>query len=113
MAVEVCGLQDIPLLGRHNVANVLAAVAAADAWGVSAPMMRQVIRAFPGVEHRLERVREWHDIIFYNDSIATSPTGTIAALEAIQQPTWLIAGVTIGLRFKSRETIVQRVKGVF
>ena len=57
-ALEVCRLEDIPLLGRHNVANVLAAVAAADAWGVSAAVMRAAIRAFPGVEHRLERVRD-------------------------------------------------------
>jgi UDP-N-acetylmuramoylalanine--D-glutamate ligase len=115
MAVEVCRLGDIPLLGRHNVANVLAAVAAADAWGVSAAMMRAAIRAFPGVEHRLERVRALHGVSFYNDSIATTPTGTLAALEAIQQPIWLIAGgYDKGLPFQALgETIVQRVKGVF
>jgi UDP-N-acetylmuramoylalanine--D-glutamate ligase len=112
---EVCRLEDIPLLGRHNVANVLAAVAAADAWGVPAAMMREAIRAFPGVEHRLERVRELHGVSFYNDSIATSPTGTLAALAAIQQPIWLIAGgYDKGIPFQALgEAIVQRVKGVF
>jgi UDP-N-acetylmuramoylalanine--D-glutamate ligase len=115
MAVEVCRLGDIPLLGRHNVANVLAAVAAADAWGVSAAVMRAAIRAFPGVEHRLEHVRALHGVSFYNDSIATTPTGTLAALEAIQQPIWLIAGgYDKGLPFQALgETIVRRVKGVF
>jgi UDP-N-acetylmuramoylalanine--D-glutamate ligase len=115
MATEVCRLGDIPLLGRHNVANVLAAVAAADAWGVSAAVIRAVIRTFPGVEHRLERVRALHGVSFYNDSIATTPTGTLAALEAIQQPIWLIAGgYDKGLPFQALgETIVQRVKGVF
>ena len=54
--------------------------------------MRAAIRAFPGVEHRLERVRALHGVSFYNDSIATTPTGTLAALTAIQQPIWLIAG---------------------
>jgi UDP-N-acetylmuramoylalanine--D-glutamate ligase len=114
-ASEVCRLQDIPLLGRHNVANVLAAVAAADAWGVPGAVMRTVIRAFPGVEHRLERVRELNGVSFYNDSIATTPTGTLAALEAIQQPTWLIAGgYDKGIPFHALgEAIVQRVKGVF
>ena len=114
-ALEVCRLEDIPLLGRHNVANVLAAVAAADAWGVSAAAMRAAIRAFPGVEHRLERVRTLHGVSFYNDSIATTPTGTLAALAAIQQPIWLIAGgYDKGLPFQALgETIVQRVKGVF
>jgi UDP-N-acetylmuramoylalanine--D-glutamate ligase len=115
MALEVCRVGDIPLLGRHNVANVLAAVAAADAWGVSAAVMRAAIRAFPGVEHRLEHVRVLHGVSFYNDSIATTPTGTLAALAAIQQPIWLIAGgYDKGLPLQALgETIVQRVKGVF
>jgi UDP-N-acetylmuramoylalanine--D-glutamate ligase len=112
---EVCRLQDIPLLGRHNVANVLAAVAAADAWGVPAATIRQEIRAFRGVEHRLECVREWQGILFYNDSIATSPTATLAALSALPQPIWLIAGgYDKGLGFHTLgEAIVERVKGVF
>jgi UDP-N-acetylmuramoylalanine--D-glutamate ligase len=113
--VQVCRLQDIPLLGRHNVANVLAAVAAADAWGVPAPVMCAAIRAFPGVEHRLEHVRELQGVSYYNDSIATSPTATLAALAAIPRPIWLIAGgYDKGLPFDVLgETIVHRVKGVF
>jgi UDP-N-acetylmuramoylalanine--D-glutamate ligase len=114
-ASGVCRLGDIPLLGRHNVANVLAAVAAADACGVSAVAMRAAIRAFPGVEHRLEHVRTLQGVSFYNDSIATTPTGTLAALAAIQQPIWLIAGgYDKGLPFATLgEAIGQRVKGVF
>jgi UDP-N-acetylmuramoylalanine--D-glutamate ligase len=113
-ASEVCHLGDIPLLGEHNVSNVLAAVVAADAWGVSPAAMRQAIRAFPGVEHRLERVRELRGVTFYNDSIATTPTGTLAALAAIQQPIWLIAGgYDKGLPWQALgEAIVRRVKGV-
>jgi UDP-N-acetylmuramoylalanine--D-glutamate ligase len=112
---EVCRVTDIPLRGRHNVANVLAAVTAADAWGVPAAVMRQVIRTFPGVEHRLERVCERQGVSFYNDSIATSPTATLAALEAIQQPIWLIAGgYDKGIPLQPLgEAIVQRVNGVF
>jgi UDP-N-acetylmuramoylalanine--D-glutamate ligase len=93
----------------------MAAVAAADAWGVPAAVMREAIRAFPGVEHRLERVRDLDGVRFYNDSIATSPTGTLAALAAIQQPIWLIAGgYDKGLPFQALgEAIVQRVQGVF
>jgi UDP-N-acetylmuramoylalanine--D-glutamate ligase len=113
--VEVCRLQDIPLLGQHNVANVLAAVAAADTWGVPAAVMCEAIRTFPGVEHRLECVRELHGVSFYNDSIATSPTATLAALAAMPQPIWLIAGgYDKGLPFHALgEAIVQHVKGVF
>jgi UDP-N-acetylmuramoylalanine--D-glutamate ligase len=112
---EVCRREDIPLLGRHNVANVLAAVAAADAWGVPAAVTREVIRAFPGVEHRLEYVREVRGVRFYNDSIATSPAATMAALAAILRPVWLIAGgYDKGLPFQGLgEAIVQRAKGVF
>jgi UDP-N-acetylmuramoylalanine--D-glutamate ligase len=74
-----------------------------------------VIRAFPGVEHRLEHVRELGGIRFYNDSIATSPAATMAALAAIPQPIWLIAGgYDKGLPFQALgEAIVQRAKGVF
>jgi UDP-N-acetylmuramoylalanine--D-glutamate ligase len=112
---EICRREDIPLLGRHNVANVLAAAAAADAWGVPAAVTREVIRAFPGVEHRLEHVRELRGVRFYNDSIATSPAATIAALAAIPQPIWLIAGgYDKGLPFQGLgEAVIQRVKGVF
>jgi UDP-N-acetylmuramoylalanine--D-glutamate ligase len=77
--------------------------------------MRATICAFPGVEHRLERVRALHGISFYNDSIATTPTGTLAALAAIQQPIWLIAGgYDKGLPFDALgEAIVQHTNGVF
>jgi UDP-N-acetylmuramoylalanine--D-glutamate ligase len=114
-ACEVCRVADIPLLGRHNVANVLAAVAAADAWGVPPAVMRQAIRSFPGVEHRLERVRELRGVTFYNDSIATSPAATLAALAAISRPVLLIAGgYDKGLPFQALgEAIARRVKALF
>jgi UDP-N-acetylmuramoylalanine--D-glutamate ligase len=112
---EACQVRDIPLLGRHNVANVLAAVVAAAAWGVPPAVMRQAIRAFAGVEHRLERVRELGGVTFYNDSIATSPAATQAALAAMARPVLLIAGgYDKGLPFHELATaIVQRVKALF
>jgi UDP-N-acetylmuramoylalanine--D-glutamate ligase len=115
VATEVCHRQDIPLLGHHNVANVLAAVTATDVLGVPPAIARRAIRAFPGVEHRLEFVRELRGVRFYNDSIATSPAATLAALAAIREPIWLIAGgYDKGLSFQAlAEAIVQRVKGVF
>jgi UDP-N-acetylmuramoylalanine--D-glutamate ligase len=112
---EACRVADIPLLGRHNVANALAAVAAVDAWGVPPAVIRRAIRTFAGVEHRLERVRELGGVTFYNDSIATSPAATLAALAAIPQPILLIAGgYDKGLPFQTlAAAIVRRVKGVF
>jgi UDP-N-acetylmuramoylalanine--D-glutamate ligase len=112
---EACRVTDIPLLGRHNVANVLAAVTAADAWGVPPAVICQAIQTFAGVEHRLERVRELRGVTFYNDSIATSPAATLAALAAIPHPILLIAGgYDKGLPFEAlAAAIVRRVKGVF
>jgi UDP-N-acetylmuramoylalanine--D-glutamate ligase len=112
---DVCGQQDVPLLGRHNVANVLAAMAAADAWGVPPDTVREAIRTFPGVEHRLEWVRDLAGVTFYNDSIATSPAATQAALAAISRPILLIAGgYDKGLPFEPLgQSIAARVKRVF
>jgi UDP-N-acetylmuramoylalanine--D-glutamate ligase len=54
--------------------------------------MAEVVRAFTGVEHRLEPVREWRGVWYYNDSIATSPERAIAALESFDEPIVLLAG---------------------
>jgi UDP-N-acetylmuramoylalanine--D-glutamate ligase len=88
----VCQVDEIGLLGRHNVANVLAACALAATIGVSIDTMAQVATAFTGVEHRLERVREIDGVRYYNDSIATSPERAIAALRSFQAPVILLAG---------------------
>jgi len=112
---EACRREDISLLGHHNVANVLAAVAAADAWGIPPMVIREAVRGFTGVEHRLERVRELRGVTFYNDSIATSPAATLAALSAISRPILLIAGgYDKGLPFDALgEVLSTGVKGVF
>ncbi|MGH9932265.1 MAG: UDP-N-acetylmuramoyl-L-alanine--D-glutamate ligase [Pyrinomonadaceae bacterium] len=73
---------DIRLRGLHNVENVLAALAAGLACGVAPDSMRETIRKFKPVEHRLEFVAEVAGIGFYNDSKATSVDATVKALEA-------------------------------
>ncbi|HVC79785.1 MAG TPA: UDP-N-acetylmuramoyl-L-alanine--D-glutamate ligase [Chloroflexota bacterium] len=88
----VCGRADLRVPGAHNVANALAALAAADAMGVPAGAMREAIRAFTGVPHRLELVRVLDHVSYYNDSIATSPDRTRAALAALPGPVVLILG---------------------
>lgn len=81
----------ITVLGDHNVANYLAAIAAV--WGyVSADNIVRVAREFSGVEHRIEFVKEVDGVKYYNDSIASSPTRTIAGLKAFRQKVILIAG---------------------
>ena len=82
---------EITILGDHNVANYLAAISAV--WGyVSVESIKKVAREFKGVEHRIEFVRELDGVKYYNDSIASSPTRTIAGLKAFNQSVLLIAG---------------------
>jgi UDP-N-acetylmuramoylalanine--D-glutamate ligase len=83
---------EVQLRGRHNLANVLAASASAAAAGVSREAMRTAIRAFTGVAHRLQTVAEHAGVAFVDDSIATAPERSIAALRAYHEPIVLIAG---------------------
>src|SRR5258705_1540531 len=73
---------EMKLRGLHNVENVLAAVAAGVACGAAPESMRETIRNFEPVEHRLEFVTEVDGVKFYNDSKATSVDATVKALEA-------------------------------
>ncbi len=82
---------EIAVLGEHNVENYLAAIAAV--WGyVGMDSIKKVASEFKGVEHRIELVRELDGVKYYNDSIATSPTRTIAGLKAFDRRVLLIAG---------------------
>jgi UDP-N-acetylmuramoylalanine--D-glutamate ligase len=89
---EVCGADELRLLGRHNVANVLAACAISGVGGATPDAMREVATSFAGVAHRLELVRELDGVRWYNDSIATSPERVVAALESFSRPLVLLAG---------------------
>ena len=84
---------NVQLRGQHNLANVLAAVAIASAAGASRTGLRDAIRSFRGVPHRLEEVLRTPDnIVWINDSIATAPERAIAALRSYQRPIILLAG---------------------
>ncbi len=89
---RVCGLGDIGLRGEHNIYNVMAASLIAHLAGASSQAMCFAIRHFTGIEHRLELVRELRGVRYYNDSIATSPERTVAALSSFQEPIVLLAG---------------------
>lgn len=89
--VPVLDRKDIAVIGDHNVANYLAAITAV--WGyVGVDTINKVAREFGGVAHRIELVRELNGVKFYNDSIASSPTRTIAGLKAFDRKVFLIAG---------------------
>ncbi len=83
--------KDILLPGDHNVENYMAAIAAVGDW-VSAEVIQGYAKTFGGVEHRIELVREVNGVRYYNDSIASSPTRTIAGLRAFDKRVILIAG---------------------
>jgi len=82
----------IPLLGEFNRANVLAAIVAPLVEGVDPAAVASAVASFRPVEHRLEPVATLGDTVFYDDSISTTPESTLAALEAVPRPRWLIAG---------------------
>lgn len=89
--VEIMTRKDIKLVGMHNVENYMTACAAT--YGiVPVEVMKKVANTFGGVEHRLEHVNTINGVKFYNDSIATSPSRTIAALKSFDEPVILIAG---------------------
>ena len=82
---------DIKLPGVHNIENYMAAVAAVDGM-VPDEAIRAFARTFGGVEHRIELVRELDGVRWYNDSIASSPSRTIAGLRSFPEKVLLIAG---------------------
>lgn len=90
-SLEILKTNEIKLPGVHNVENYLAAIAAVIDY-VKPETIRKVARTFKGVEHRIEHVADVKGISFYNDSIGTSPTRTIASIRAFNQKVILIAG---------------------
>ena len=89
--VPVLKKGDILIPGEHNVENYMAAIAAVDGL-VDDETIRQVAKTFGGVEHRIELVRVKDGVRYYNDSIASSPSRTIAGLRSFPEKVILIAG---------------------
>ena len=88
---QVMTTADIRLPGVHNVENYMAAIAAVDGL-VPDEVIRSFARSFNGVEHRIELVRTYRGVRYYNDSIASSPSRTIAGLRSFKDKVILIAG---------------------
>jgi UDP-N-acetylmuramoylalanine--D-glutamate ligase len=84
---------ELKLKGAHNLENALAAAAIALVAGADRESIRFILATFQGVEHRLEFIREYKGIFFYNDSKATNPVATIKSIEAFNnQPIILLCG---------------------
>ena len=90
-STPVLNKKEIVIPGEHNVENYMTAILAVDGL-VEDETIRQVARTFGGVEHRIEFVREKDGVRFYNDSIASSPTRTIAGLKSFPEKVILLAG---------------------
>jgi UDP-N-acetylmuramoylalanine--D-glutamate ligase len=88
----VMNLQGIPLVGAHNVENVLAAVAATRLAGAEPAAIAKAVRSFAGVEHRLEFVAEIGGVRYYNDSKATNVDATLKALDAFPGRILIVLG---------------------
>jgi len=80
---HIVDVREIPLPGKFNLQNVLAAVTTAQLCGVQPPAIRDAIRTFRALPHRLEPVGTYNGITFYDDSIATVPEAALAAFEAL------------------------------
>lgn len=91
---KLINLSDVKIPGRHNLSNVMAAISACYAFGISTAEIKKAVANLKGVPHRLEFVREFAGVRFYNDTAATIPDATISALNSFESPIVLIAGGT-------------------
>lgn len=89
---KIVKLDDILVKGNHNYENIMCAIMAVKQFGVKNEIVKNVLRQFKGVEHRLEFVRNINGISFYNDSKATNVKSTQVALSAFSNPTVLLLG---------------------
>ncbi|MHB8171870.1 MAG: UDP-N-acetylmuramoyl-L-alanine--D-glutamate ligase [Thermincolia bacterium] len=88
----ICAVNEVSILGAHNLENALAAVAAGWVMGVKADSLAWTLKRFQGVAHRMEAVAEIEGVKFINDSKGTNPDAAIKALESFNEPIVLIAG---------------------
>jgi UDP-N-acetylmuramoylalanine--D-glutamate ligase len=90
--VTVMHKDEIPLAGAHNVQNVMAALLAALAVGCEVNALRDAVKTFHAMPHRLETVDEIGGVLYVDDSKSTNPGSVVAALQAFNRPIVLIAG---------------------
>ncbi len=90
--LELCAVDELQILGTHNYENVMAASAMALLYGLPAQIVEESIKAFGGVEHRIEYVAEKQGVVYYNDSKGTNPDAAIRGIQAMNRPTVLIGG---------------------
>ncbi len=90
--IPVIDVKDMLLLGTHNYENVMAAVGITYSYGIPMDLIRDTIRTFKAVEHRIEFVRSVNGVDYYNDSKGTNPDAAIKGIQAMNRKTVLIGG---------------------
>lgn len=101
------------LRGEHNLENIAAAVEAAKVVGVGEEIILKTVRSFKGLEHRLELVADIDGVKYYNDSFATGPQPTIAAINSFaENETLILGGSDKGLDFRDLRTLIEKKDNV-
>lgn len=89
---RICYVEDVLIPGDHNLENALAATAIAGIMDIEPKIIKETLRTFKGVPHRIEFVANIDGVNFYNDSKGTNPDAAIRAIKAMKGPTIIIAG---------------------
>lgn len=101
------------LKGEHNLENIAAAVSVAKVLNIKKDVALKTVRSFKGLEHRLELVRKVGGVTFYNDSFATGPQPTIAAIKSFKEPeTLILGGSDKGLNYDVLGKVVKESKNI-
>jgi UDP-N-acetylmuramoylalanine--D-glutamate ligase len=90
--VDIMPIAEIPLIGRHNVVNTMAAVLIALAAGIDPAVLRDGVRSFKALPHRVELVADIDGVRYIDDSKATNPSAVVAAIDSMSGPVVLIMG---------------------
>jgi UDP-N-acetylmuramoylalanine--D-glutamate ligase len=88
----ICSTSLLQLIGAHNIENACAAITVAREHGLSIDAIEEGLRSFKGLPHRLEYVRKYNGVDYYNDSFSSAPPATVAAVKSFDQPEILILG---------------------
>ncbi len=107
-------ISKLAIQGEHNVKNAMAATTVAKIINIRKQTIRQSLEGFPGVEHRLERVKKINNVLYVNDSKATNVNATFYALGSMENPTiWIVGGVDKGNDYRELLQLVnEKVRAI-